>query len=73
MNVAGNRAREVCWGGGIEKLPMVKDQPVSWLLANVQVLITESVCLKILIFPPNSPQPLLNQSPNTGEFAIGFF
>lgn len=28
--------------GGIEKLPMVKDQPVSWLLANVQVLITES-------------------------------
>lgn len=25
---------------------MAKDQSVSWLLANVQVLITESVCLK---------------------------
>lgn len=32
--------------GGIEKLPMVKDQPVSWPLVNVQGLITESVCLK---------------------------
>lgn len=34
--------RGVCGEGGIEKLPMVKDQPVSWSLVNVQGLITES-------------------------------
>lgn len=36
----------MCGEGGIEDLHMAKDQSVSWLLANVQVLITESVCLK---------------------------
>lgn len=75
MNIAGNRARDACGEGGIEKLPMVKDQLVSWLLANVQVLNTEFVCLnQNIIFPPNSPQPLfsISQSPNTGELVVGF-
>lgn len=57
------QGRHVCGDGGITKLPILKNQPVSWfLLDDVQVL-PESVCLKqTLICTPSSPQPLFSVS-----------